>query len=136
MHILYLCKFSEGSEKSENSENSENSEAVVRRRAHTESSLGLSGAQPEERDAPPPNPPPRVSGEGAEIGKGVCPRGAEADAPLPTRLLSGRALPARLGKPSGALGKFGKIGRFRSFGGGIKKAGRLNSLPALGFMPG
>ena len=99
---------SENSENSEDSENSETSEA-------SESKKG---------------------GEGAEIGKGVCPRGAEADAPLPTRLLSGRALPSRLGKPSGALGKFGKFRKFGSFGGGIKKGGEAQQPPRLGVYAG
>ena len=38
----------------------------VRRRAHIESSLGLSGAQPEERSPTPQSPSPRERGGGGK----------------------------------------------------------------------
>ena len=67
----------------------------MRRRCMPRVASRLSGAQPEDKEKPLPHPPPRSSGEGAEISMAWFPRGAGANAPLPTRLLSGRALPAR-----------------------------------------
>ncbi|MDE5822603.1 MAG: hypothetical protein K2H63_09010, partial [Paramuribaculum sp.] len=77
--------------------------------------VGFRGAQPLVWTPPPQSPSPRQRGGGGNK-IAWCPRGAGADAPLPTRLLSGRALPAR-------LGGFGKIGKFGSLRAGVLSDG-------------